>query len=216
MPVYQFGGGRPVIDSTSFVHPQAVVIGHVSIGPGCFIGPGAVLRGDWVAISLGAGSNVQDSCTIHGAPGTEVVLGPDSHLGHGCIVHGARLEENVLVGMNAVVLDDAVLGSGCIVGSGCVVPGKFIVPAGKVVVGVPARIVGDVSAEQARDKRRGTRWYQQLAQRCLFDLREVPLSECMLSHQVWPAMASLRERLSWVQELADLCPGAQDQDESAI
>lgn len=204
MPVYEFGGGRPVIDPTSFVHPDAIVIGHVMIGPHCFIGPGAFLRGDWVAIGVGAGSNVQEGCTIHGYPGTEVTLGVDSHLGHGCIVHGARLEDNVLVGMNAVIQDGAVLGRGCIVGSGCVVPAGFVVPPETLAVGVPARVVGRISAEQAENKRRGTRWYQQLAERCLYDLREVQLADCLLSHEAWGAVASLRERLSWVGELEGL------------
>jgi phenylacetic acid degradation protein len=204
MPVYQFGGGRPVVDPTSFVHPDAVVLGHVVIGPRCFIGPGAYLRGDWVAITVGEGSNVQEASTVHGYPGTEVILGADSHLGHGCIIHGARLADDVLVGMNAVIQDDAVLEEGCIVGSGCVVPAGFVVPARKLAVGVPARIVGDVSPEQAGNKRRGTIWYQQLAARCLYDLREVPLSECLLSQEAWGAVGSLRERLSWVKELEGL------------
>lgn len=204
MPIYEFGGGRPLIDPTSFIHPQAVIIGHVVIGPDCFIGPCAYLRGDWIAITVGEGSNIQDGCTIHGFPGTEVVLGPGSHLGHGCIVHGARLEENVLVGMNAVIQDGALIGAGSIIGSGCVVPAGFVVPKAKLVVGVPARIVGDVSPEQAAQKRKGTRWYQQLAARNLFDLREVPLSECLLSHEAWPTVPPVRQRLSWVRELEDL------------
>ena len=68
MPIYAFGGGRPIIGPRSFVHPDAVIIGHVSIGPSCFIGPGAYLRGDWVSIEIGVSSNVQEACTIHGIP----------------------------------------------------------------------------------------------------------------------------------------------------
>ncbi|NLE74199.1 MAG: hypothetical protein GX604_06195 [Actinobacteria bacterium] len=204
MPVYQFDGGRPIIDPSSFVHPDAVVLGHVVIGPRCFIGPGAYLRGDWVAISVGEGSNVQEASIIHGYPGTEIVLGNDSHLGHGCVIHGARLADNVLVGMNAVVQDDAVLEEGCIVGAGCVVPTGFVVPTGKLALGVPARIVGDVSPELAASKHLGTVWYQQLAERCLYDLREVPLSECLLSQEAWAAMGSPRDKLSWIKELKGL------------
>ncbi len=204
MPIYAFGGGRPIIDPRSFVHPDAVIIGHVSIGPCCFIGPGAYLRGDWVSIEIGAGSNVQEACTIHGYPGTEVLLGADSHLGHGCVIHGARLEDNVLVGMNAVIQDEAVLGTGCIVGAGCVVPAGFVVRARELVVGVPARVVGSVSQQQADNKRRGTRWYQELAQRCLYDMREVPLEECLLSREAWDSVSPLRERLAWISALSGI------------
>ncbi len=204
MPIYEFGGGRPIIDPTSFVHPDAVIIGHVLVGPGCFIGPGAYLRGDWVSIEVGAGSNIQEACTIHGYPGTEVHLGADSHLGHGCIIHGARLEDNVLVGMNAVIQDGAVLERGCMVGSGCVVPAGFVVRAGGLAVGVPARVIGDVSPEQAENKRMGTQWYQELAQRCLYDIREVSLGDCLLSREAWGSISPVRERLSWVRELSGL------------
>jgi phenylacetic acid degradation protein len=176
--VYTFAGNRPVIHATAFIHPLASVIGRVEVGPECFIGPGASLRGDWLTIRLGAGSNVQDNCVIHGFPGVEVVLAEESHLGHGSIVHGARLERNVLVGMNAVVQDGVLLGEGVIVGSGCVVPTGMEVPAGKLVVGVPGKIVGDVRPELAAMKRRGTGWYQALARRLSQDFAEIDPEDC--------------------------------------
>jgi len=141
------------------------VAGRVDIGPECFIGSGASLRGDWLTIRVGAGSNVQDGCIIHGFPGAEVVLEEEAHLGHGCVVHGAHVGRNVLVGMNAVVQDDVVLGEGVIVGSGCVVPAGLQVPPGKLVIGVPGRIVGDVRAEVAESKRRGAAGYEEMTRR---------------------------------------------------
>jgi carbonic anhydrase/acetyltransferase-like protein (isoleucine patch superfamily) len=175
MAFYEVAGRRPRVHPSTFVHPLASVIGDVEIGPGCYIGSGACLRGDWLTIRLGPGSNVQDSCTVHGYPGAVVVMEEGAHLGHGCIVHGAHLERNVLVGMNAVVQDGATLGEGCVVGSGCVVPAGMEIPAWKLAVGVPARIVCDVSTELRADKRKGTEWYQGLARRCLKDF--APLEE---------------------------------------
>lgn len=178
MACYAFAGNRPSIHPTAFVHPSASVIGRVEVGPGCLVGPFASLRADWLTIRIGRGSNVQDNCLIHGFPEDEVVLGEDSHLGHGCIVHGARLGRNVLVGMNAVVQDRVVVGDNVVIGSGCVVPMDMEIPAGKLVVGVPGRIVADVRPELALMKRQGTRWYQELAQKMRRDLVPVELEEC--------------------------------------
>jgi carbonic anhydrase/acetyltransferase-like protein (isoleucine patch superfamily) len=122
MACYEVGGNRPRVHPSAYVHPLASLIGRVEVGPDCYIGPFASLRGDFGAIRVGAGANVQDCCTVHGAPGGEVVLEDDAHLGHGCIIHNALVGRNVLVGMNAVVLDGVVLGEGCVVGSCCVVP----------------------------------------------------------------------------------------------
>lgn len=201
MPIYAFGGAQPFIDPTAFIHPDAILIGHVTVGPRCYIGPGASLRGDWVSIRIGAGCNVQDFCVIHGYPGVEVVLDEDCHLGHGCIIHGARLERNILVGMNAVIQDDAVLGAECMIGAGCVVPGGFVVPPRKVAVGVPAKIVGDVSDERIKKKFGGTLWYQELAERSLWDLKAVPLAECRGAVPDLEARPPLADRLAWVKEL---------------
>ncbi len=179
MGLYAVGGNLPRVHPTSFVHPLASVIGRVEIGPGCYIGPGASLRGDWATILVGAGSNVQESCTVHGAIGETVVLEEDAHLGHGCIVHGAHVGRDVLIGMNAVVLDGAVLGARSVVGSGCVVPAAMVVPPGMLVVGVPGKIVGEAKAELLAFKKTGTSWYQQLTRRCLVDFAPVEAAGCV-------------------------------------
>ncbi|MHB9149447.1 MAG: gamma carbonic anhydrase family protein [Thermoleophilia bacterium] len=178
MALYAVGGNAPRIHPSTFVHPLASVIGRVEIGPNCYIGAGANLRGDWVTIRVGPGSNVQDSCTVHGSVGETVELAENSHLGHGCVIHGARLERDVLVGMNAVVLDGAVIGEGSIVASGCVVPGGLQVPPGMLVLGVPGRITGEVRPEMRRSNLAGIRWYQQLAERCLLDFKELDPEVC--------------------------------------
>lgn len=179
MGLYAVGGNLPRVHPSSFVHPLASVIGRVEVGPGCYIGPGASVRGDWATILVGAGSNIQDSCTVHGAPGETVVLEEEAHLGHGCVVHGAHVGNDVLIGMNAVVLDGAVLGDASVVGSGCVVPAGLEVPPGMLVLGVPGRIVGEAKAELRAFKEAGTSWYQQLARRCLADFVEVEAEVCV-------------------------------------
>jgi phenylacetic acid degradation protein len=173
VPIYAVGGNRPRIDPSAFVHPLAIVMGRVEVGPHCYIGAGAALRGDWVTIRIGAGSNVQDMCVVHGEPGGEVLLAEESHLGHACIVHNARLMPDVMVGMGAVVSDDVELGEGSIVGAGAVVTSGLVCPPRSLLVGVPARIVGEVRAEMTAAKRQGTRWYQELARRCLTEMLEV-------------------------------------------
>jgi carbonic anhydrase/acetyltransferase-like protein (isoleucine patch superfamily) len=178
LAIFEFRGIRPVIHESAFVHPQAVVTGNVVIGRDVYIGPGAALRGDWGAIEVGDGCNVQENCTIHMFPGVTVVLEDSAHIGHGAVIHGARIGRNALVGMNAVVMDNAVVGEGCIVGALCFVPAGMELPARKVVVGNPARVVKDVSDEMLAWKSDGTKLYQELPAMLLETLRECePLRE---------------------------------------
>ncbi len=163
--MYEFEGKRPQIGEGSYVHPDATLIGGVTLGRNCFIGPGARLRGDWCNIEIGDGSNVQDNCIIHARPDFTVRLGPNSHIGHGSVLHGCILHEHVLVGMNAVVQDYAEIGDDCIIGSGCVIPTGMKAPERKVIMGVPGKIVGDVKPEQAQLWRYATELYQTLPQR---------------------------------------------------
>jgi carbonic anhydrase/acetyltransferase-like protein (isoleucine patch superfamily) len=107
--VYEFEGYIPVVDPSSFIHPQAVVTGNVIIGKNVYIGPGAAIRGDWGQIIIEDGCNVQENCTIHMFPGVTVYLRKNAHIGHGAIIHGADIGENCLVGMNAVVMDNVKL-----------------------------------------------------------------------------------------------------------
>lgn len=178
MPIYEFGGLKPVIHSSAFIHPQANVTGNVFIGKDCYIGPGAVLRGDWGKIVLEDGCNVQENCVIHMFPGTTVLLKTGAHIGHGAIVHGGTIGKNCLVGMNAVIMDDAIIEDGCIIGALCFVPANTVIPARKIAVGNPAKIVKDVSDEMLLWKTKGTKLYQQLPEDCRFGLKECePLRE---------------------------------------
>ena len=148
MPIYEIQGKRPQIGSTSYVHPTAVIIGDVVIGEGCWIGPNVTIRADEGTIRMGDFSNLQDNSVIHGR---EVVLGKYSHLGHACVLHGVTLGEHVLVAIKAVVLDGAEIGDWCTIAAGAVVAPRAKVPARKMLMGVPAAIVGDAPPDREKN-----------------------------------------------------------------
>ena len=176
--IFEFKGSKPVIDPSSFVHPQANVTGNVVIGKNVYIGPGAALRGDFGKIIIKDGANVQENCTIHMFPGVTVTINEGAHLGHGSIVHGATIGFNSMIGMNAVVLDDAIIGDECIVGALTLVKSEMVIPDRKVVVGNPAKIIKDVSDEMIAWKTEGTKIYQSLAKDCNTSLKETtPLTK---------------------------------------
>jgi len=176
--VYAFEGIVPVVHETAFIHPNAVVTGDVTIGRDVYVGPGAALRGDWGAIEVGDGCNVQENCIIHMFPGVTVILDEAAHIGHGAVIHGARVGKNVLIGMNAVVMDDADIGAGSIVGALCFVPTGMRIPERKLVVGNPARIIKEVSDEMLAWKSMGTELYQALPAQLHASLRPCePLRE---------------------------------------
>ncbi len=160
--IFQFDGFRPVVDESAFVHPNATVIGNVIIGRDVYIGPSAVVRGDWGEIRIEDGCNVQENCTIHMFPGVSVLLRESAHIGHGAVIHGAEIGRNAMVGMNAVVMDNVVVGDESLIGALAFVPADTIIPPRKIVVGNPARVVKDMSDERVAWKTEGTRLYQTL------------------------------------------------------
>jgi phenylacetic acid degradation protein len=172
MAVYAFEGFTPVVDPRAFVHPLAVLIGDVLVGPDCYVAPGASLRGDFGRILLGAGSNVQDNCVLHSFPGQDVRLEEESHVGHGAVLHGCRVRRGALIGIHAVVMDGVEVGEEAFVGASSFVRAGFVVPPRTLVTGVPARVVRELKAEELAWKATGTREYQELAARCLASLRE--------------------------------------------
>lgn len=176
--VYAIEGVIPVIHPTAFVHPTAVLIGDVIIGPGCYVGPNACLRGDFGRLIMEEGSNLQDTCVVHGFPGSDTVIEVDGHIGHGAVIHGARIGRNALVGMNAVVMDGAVIGEASIVAAMAFVKTGMHVPPKSLVMGAPAKVARELTDKEIAWKRKGTREYQLLAQQCLQEMEEVaPLTE---------------------------------------
>lgn len=166
MAIYSFNGFIPVVKASSFVHPQANITGNVLIGENVYIGPGAVLRGDWGQIIIDDGCNVQENCVIHMFPGTTVHLKAGAHVGHGAIIHGGILEENCLIGMNAVIMDDVVVGKESVIGALTFVPAKMNIPPRSLVVGNPAKIIKEVTDEMLVWKTDGTKLYQSLPMDC--------------------------------------------------
>ena len=161
--IYAYDGIVPVIDPQAFVHPEAVVIGDVIIGAACYVGPGAVLRGDFGRIVLETGSNVQETCVVHSFPGKDVVIKEGGHIGHGAVLHGCHIGRNAMVGMNAVVMDEAVVGENTIVAAMAFVKAGAKIPAGSLAVGSPAKVIRVLTEDEINWKRQGTAIYQRLA-----------------------------------------------------
>jgi len=178
MPCYAIEDLIPVVDPTAFVHPDAILIGDVIVGPRCYVGAGAVLRGDFGRIVLKAGSNLQDNCVMHSFPGQDCVVEADGHVGHGATLHGCTVGANALVGMHSVVMDGAVIGANSFVGACSFVKAGFDCPEQVLLIGNPAAVKRPLSDDEVSWKRRGTGEYQTLTERSLASHRTIePLTQ---------------------------------------
>ena len=169
--IYAFEGLTPVIDPSAYVHPTAVLIGDVIIGAGCYVGPGAVMRGDFGRIVLERGANLQDNCVVHSRGDVDCVMEEDSHIGHGAVIHACRIGRDSLVGMNAVVMDMAEVGEQAVVAAMSFVKIRDVVAPRTLVAGIPARFVRNLSEANIAGKQNGTQMYKDLARRSLAGLR---------------------------------------------
>ena len=167
LTVYAIDGMTPVVDPSAYVHPSAVLIGDVIVGPGCYIGPCASLRGDFGRLEIRAGANLQDSCVMHGFPSTDTIVEEEGHIGHAAVLHGCIVRRNALVGMNSVINDNAVIGESAIVAAMAFVKAGFVVPPRTLAAGVPARIIRELTEQEMAWKIEGTRSYQELTRRSL-------------------------------------------------
>ena len=144
----------------------------------CYIGPFASLRGDLGRVEVREGSNIQDGCVLHAFPGRSTVVGVDGHVGHGAILHGCETRPGVLIGMNAVLMDEVVVGARAFVGAHSFVRSGTIVPEGWLVAGSPAQEIRPLTEVEMNWKAHGTVVYQQIAARSLATMRRVePLTE---------------------------------------
>jgi len=191
--ICSFNDFIPVVHESAFVHPNATVTGNVIIGSDCYIGPGVSIRGDWGQVIIEDGCNVQENCTIHMFPGVTVLLKEGSHIGHGAVVHGATIGRNCLVGMNAVIMDNVLLGDECIVGALSFLKADGVFERRSLIVGNPAKKIKEVSDEMIRWKTEGTALYQQLPKQ-LFNswkecepLRSIPTDRTIqsASYKTW-------------------------------
>ena len=172
LKVYAIDGIVPVVHPDAFVHPSAQLIGDVIVGPGVYVGPCACLRGDFGRIVIEQGANVQDCCILHAFPDRDLVVEVDGHIGHGAVLHGCVVRKNAMVGINSVVNDNAVVGESSIVGAMAFVKAGFEVPPRSLVLGVPGKVVRELSADELAWKREATRQYQELARRSLATMTE--------------------------------------------
>jgi carbonic anhydrase/acetyltransferase-like protein (isoleucine patch superfamily) len=148
MPVYSLDGVAPKIHPTVWLAPDAVVIGNVELAEGANVWFGAVLRGDNEPIRIGARSNIQESAVVHADPGYPVTVGDDVTVGHQVMLHGCTIEDAVLVGIQAVVLNGARIGSGSLVGAGALVTERSAFEAGVLLLGSPAKVARALGPEQ--------------------------------------------------------------------
>jgi phenylacetic acid degradation protein len=178
MPFYALENLVPAVDKTAFIHPTAVLIGDVIIGPHCYVGPNASLRGDFGRITMLEGSNVQDNCVLHSFPEKDCLVEENGHIGHGAILHGCLVQRNALIGMNAVVMDGAIIATESFVAASAFVKSGFECEPRSLIVGSPASVKRSLSEQEVAWKTKGTQEYKVLSQRCLKSLREVqPLTE---------------------------------------
>jgi carbonic anhydrase/acetyltransferase-like protein (isoleucine patch superfamily) len=139
------GGG---IDQRAYIHPAAIVCGDVTLGAHASIWPTAVVRGDSAPITIGAATNVQDGTVIHVDAGVPCVIGARVAIGHRAIVHGAKVEDDCLVAMGAILLNRVHVGSGSIIGAGALCPEGMVVPPNSLVLGLPGRVVRQTTAAE--------------------------------------------------------------------
>lgn len=161
--ILSYDGHEPVIPASVFVAPGAIVIGRVEIGDGSSIWYGSVLRGDEDRVVLGTRCNVQDGSILHSDIGQPTILGDRVTLGHGALVHSATIEDDVLIGMRATVLNGARVGRGSFVAAGCLVPPGMDIPPGSLVMGIPGRIERPVNDHERDLIAKGTEGYMRLA-----------------------------------------------------
>jgi carbonic anhydrase/acetyltransferase-like protein (isoleucine patch superfamily) len=146
--VLKFGEHYPEVDRNAFVAPMTTLIGRVVIGGGASVWYGSVLRGDNDLIRVGERCNVQDGCILHADPGFPLILGREVSLGHGAVVHGSTVEDKVLIGMRATVLNGCRIGGYSLIAAGALVRENTVVPPRSLVAGVPGRIVREVTDDE--------------------------------------------------------------------
>jgi len=160
--IKSFCGKMPQIAQSAFVSETAYVIGDVEIGENSSVWPGAVIRGDFARITIGQNTQIEDNSVLH--TGTPMIIGDNVHIGHSVVVHCHRIGNNVLIGNNATILDNAEVGDFCIISAGAVVSQGMKIPDRSFVAGVPAKVKGEVTAEQIARIETGVDTYVKLAQ----------------------------------------------------
>jgi len=160
--IRSFNGKTPRIAESAFISEAAYVVGDVEIGEHSNVWPGAVIRGDFAAIKIGSYVDIEDTCMLHA--GKDMEISDHVVVGHGAMVHSSRVGTRVLIGINATTLHNSVIGDYCIIAAGSVVTEGMIVPSGSFVVGVPAKVKGQVTEKQKGWLRGHEKFYPNLAE----------------------------------------------------
>ena len=162
MAIYQLDTLTPQIDPSAYVHESAVIIGDVHIGPAASVWPNVSIRGDNIRIDSRAGSNIQEGCVLHVDPDTPLTIHENVTVGHQAMLHGCTIHSGSLIGMQAIVLNNAVIGKNCLIGAGAIVPEGREIPDGSLVIGV-GKIVRTLSDEEIANMHANNKNYQQRA-----------------------------------------------------
>ncbi len=173
MAVFQFEDRVPKIGENTYIADSAEIIGKVTIGRNCYVGPGAKIRGDYGEVEIGDFSIIEENCVIHARPDEKCVIGERITIGHGAIIHNATVKDWAVVGMGAIVSDYAVVGVWSVIGEGCVVRNKQVIPDSKVAVGVPAKVIADVKEDYKELWTKYKSLYAELALRYVKDLKRI-------------------------------------------
>jgi carbonic anhydrase/acetyltransferase-like protein (isoleucine patch superfamily) len=173
MPLFAFEGREPRVSPAAWIAPTATLVGDVLVEDDASIWYGAVLRADFGPIVVRRGANVQDGSVLHGGPDPVTEVGEGATIGHLCVLHGAVVHAEALIGNGATVLDGAVVGRRALVAAGCTVPPGMAIPDGMLAVGVPARVVGEISGGAKQWVETNPEIYRALARRHAAGVRPV-------------------------------------------
>jgi phenylacetic acid degradation protein len=168
--IFSFEGITPIVHPSAYVHPSAVLIGDVLIGPGCYVGANAVFRGDFGRIELRDEANFQDNCVAHSLPDFDCIMDTRSQIGHGAVIHGCYIGCGALIGMNSVILDKAKVGEESIVAALAMVKVQADIPARVLVAGTPAKLIRELGEKDLHWSRLNGESYVELARRSLAGL----------------------------------------------
>jgi carbonic anhydrase/acetyltransferase-like protein (isoleucine patch superfamily) len=173
MPIWEFEGKRPKIDSQVFIAPNATIIGDVEIESGSSIWPGVVIRADFNKIKIGKNTSIQDNVTIHIEARNPTVIGDNVTIGHNAVLHACTISNNVIIGMGAIVLDESKIGEWTIIGAGAVVSPRTEIPSRCMALGIPAKVVKNLDDNGLEMIRRNAEGYKKLAERYLVQMDKI-------------------------------------------
>lgn len=173
MAIYALGDDRPSIDASAFVADSASVIGKVAIKAQSSVWFGATLRGDNEPITIGEGSNVQEAAVLHTDPGSPLTVGDNVTIGHQAMLHGCTVGDGSLIGIQAVVLNDAVIGKNCLIGACALVISGMKIPDRSMVLGSPAKIIRELTDDEIAGMHRGIASYVPRASRFRKELKRL-------------------------------------------